>query len=79
MCGKWKRPPERRGDPKRMNGRTDVVREARQCEVGRSHASAYRLIGFEHQDPASGLSQDNGRAQTVRPRSHDDGIEHAFP
>ena len=37
--------------------------------------SGFRL---EHHDLASGLRKDDGRAQTVRPRTDDDRINHAL-
>ncbi len=61
----------------RMNGRADVVDEAGQRQFGRAHAAADGLVGLEDDDLASGLRQHDGRAQAVRPRTDDDGVNHA--
>ena len=72
--GQRQRTPERRRDGERMHRRTDIVHKARQRERGRTGAAANRLLRLEHDDFAARLREHNSRAQTVRPRTDDDGI-----
>jgi hypothetical protein len=73
-----KAPPERRRNREQMNGRADVVNKAGEGELGRPYSAADGLFRLEHHDLASGSGKDDGRAQTVRPRTDDNRIRHSY-
>ena len=64
---------ERRRDRKRVDRRADVVHEARQRQLGGSHAAAERRLGFEHDHAPSGSARGRsrrpGRSDPSRRRS----------
>src|SRR6202171_76692 len=61
-----------------MHGRTDVVNEAGQRELGRPRSAADGLFRLEHHDLVSGRREDDGRAQTVGPRTDYNRINHSY-
>jgi hypothetical protein len=75
--GEWKGSPERRRDSEWMDSRADVVDEAGHRELGRPRSSANSGFRFEHYDFASGLRKDDGSAETVRPGTDYNCINHS--
>ena len=60
------RAKERRLGRERMNRRADVVHEARQSQLCRANAAAEGRLGFENDDLAAGLRDDDRRGEAVR-------------
>src|SRR5947208_2584986 len=48
-----------------MNGRADVVRETRQCQLGGAHSAADGALRLEHCDVAAAARQRDGRREAV--------------
>ena len=67
---------EGRRDGERMNGRTDVMLEARTRQLLGAGAAAQLLRGLHHEYRSPGPRQLDRRRETVRPRTDHDGIEH---
>jgi hypothetical protein len=65
MCGERQRPEQRRRHRERMNGRADVVDEARERELCRASAAAGESIRFEDDDLSAGLRDDDRGRETV--------------
>ena len=57
-----------------MDGRTDIVPEAGQRQLGRARPPADRRRGLDHQHRPARARQGHGRGQPVRPRADDDGV-----
>jgi len=57
-----------------MNGRTDVVDDARQRQLGRACAATDRVGGFEHEHRAASAGKRCGGGKAVRAGTDDDGI-----
>src|SRR6185369_17624291 len=74
MFGEWQRPPERRGDAEGVHRRTDVVREARQRQLGRSRPASDGMVSLEDDNLAARLRQHDGRTEAVGAGPDDDGI-----
>jgi hypothetical protein len=52
-----------------MDGRTDIMMEAGQGQLGRSHTAANRLFGFKEEDGTAGFSQGYTCCQPIWPRA----------
>ena len=57
-----------------MNGRTDIVDEARQRQLRRARAPADRVGGLEHQHRPPGFGETHRRGEAVRARTDDDSV-----
>src|SRR5436190_7930485 len=74
----WKSSPERRRNGEWMDSRTDVVDESGHGELGRPRSAANSVFCFEHYDFASRLRKDDGSAETVRPGTDYNCINHSY-
>jgi hypothetical protein len=70
----WQCSQERRGDSRRVNGRTDIVDKARQRQLGRSHTAADGALGFVDGDLPARLRERYGASETIRSRADHDPI-----
>jgi hypothetical protein len=75
VLGKRKRSEERGGDPKRMNGRTNVMMEAGHRQFRSSRSAAYCLARFQNTNRVTRACDFNGRRQAIRARADNDHIE----
>ena len=65
---------EGRGEGQRVDGRTDIVSEAGQRQLGCARPAADRGRGFDHPHRPAGARQRHRRRQPVRPCADDDGV-----
>ncbi len=49
--------------------------EAREGELGRTHAAAGGVLGLEHDDRAAGPGEGDGGGEAVRAGPDDDGVD----
>src|SRR5437016_7670775 len=61
-----------------MDRRAEVVQEARKGELGRSGASAERLLSLQDEHRAACASNLDRSGEAVRPRTDDDRVPSAF-
>src|SRR6185295_4635841 len=74
MSRERQRPEQRRGAPKRMDRRADVVQKTGQRQFGGACPSTHARLSFEDDDLAAGLGNDNGCGKTVRSSTYHDRV-----
>ena len=68
------RTEERRSGDQRMDGRADVMAEARERQLCGARSAADRLSRLADPDRAPGLRERDRRSEAVRPRANDDRV-----